>query len=144
MPYGQGIDISYAADVEMSEVQGCTVRGGQEGIVTHSAHAMLRENRVSGTALRGISMTEMSMGQIQDNEVADAVGVGILCGDHSECEIRGNRVADIRPDPASADPSRHGVGILAHYGAHAVVGPNWVTRSPGGLAALLDGRIRID
>lgn len=140
--YGQGIDISYGADLAMSSVEACSVRGGQEGIVTHFANAMLGGNRVSGTTLRAISMTEMSMGEIAFNDVRGAVGVGILCGDHSECHIRHNRVADVRVDPHSQDPSRHGVGILSHYGSHVMLGSNSVVDSPGGVAAFLDAHIR--
>ncbi len=140
--YGQGIDISYGADLAMSSVEACTVRGGQEGIVTHFANAMLGGNRVSGTALRAISMTEMSMGEIAFNDIRGAVGVGILCGDHSECHIRHNRVADVLVDLHSQDPSRQGVGILSHYGSHVVLGTNELVDSPGGVAAFLDAHIR--
>ncbi len=140
--YGQGIDISYGADLAMSTVEGCTVQGGQEGIVTHFANAMLRGNRVGGTALRAISMTEMSMGEIEFNEVGAATGVGILCGDYSECKIRHNRVVDIRVDRSTEDPSRHGVAILSHYGAHVLLGRNSVAGSPGGVAAYLKAHIR--
>ena len=39
--YAQGIDISFAYDLPMSEVSGCTIVGGSEGIVTHSVQTML-------------------------------------------------------------------------------------------------------
>ena len=58
--------------VGMSSVEGCTVIGGQEGIVTHMAMAALRGNHVSGTSMRGITMTEMSAGEVEDNEVLGA------------------------------------------------------------------------
>jgi len=139
--YGQGIDISYTLDLPPSSVRRCTVQGGREGIVTHSAHAMLRDNRVTGSALRGIAMTEMSMGEVRSNEVSGAFGVGILCGDHSMCEIFGNRVRDTRPDPASGDLSRMGYGILAQYHAEVELGPNELVRSPGGVGSFLNSRI---
>ena len=41
--YGQGIDISFGFDLAPSLVEECTIVGGQEGIVTHFAHAMVRE-----------------------------------------------------------------------------------------------------
>lgn len=141
--YGQGIDISYTFDLPPSSVRRCTVRGGREGIVTHSATAMLRDNRVAGSTLRGIAMTEMSMGEVSSNEVRDALGVGILCGDHSMCEISGNRVLDTRPDAASGDVSRMGYGILAQYRAHVELGPNDLVRSPGGVGSFLDSRIHV-
>ncbi len=139
--YGQGIDISYTVDLPPSSVRRCTVLGGREGIVTHSASAMLRDNRVAGSTLRGIAMTEMSMGEVKDNEVSGALGVGILCGDHSMCEISANRVIDTRPDTASGDLSRMGYGIVAQYHAHVELGRNELVRSPGGVGSFLNSRI---
>src|SRR5207249_1563038 len=62
-PYTQGIDISYSALQGMSAVEGCDLSGGGEGIVTHASMVMVRGNRVHGTSLRGITMSEMSMGE---------------------------------------------------------------------------------
>src|SRR5204863_3942996 len=67
--YTQGIDISFGLDQPMSVVEGCTVTGGAEGIVTHYANAMVSRNRVSGTSLRGIPPTERSMGMAERNDV---------------------------------------------------------------------------
>ena len=53
-PYTQGIDISFAFDLTMSMVEGCTIDGGAEGIVTHSSNTTLMGNRVSRTTLRAI------------------------------------------------------------------------------------------
>jgi len=102
---------------------------------------MVRDNRVTGTELRAITMTEMSMGSIEDNEVDGALGVGIFCGDFSHCEIDDNAVSDVRPDHASGDHTRQGVAIQAHYGAEAELDGNEVTRSPGGIAAYVDATI---
>ena len=55
--------------------------------------ADLRHNHVSNTTLRGIDMGEMSMGTISHNTVVDSKGVGILCLDHSECEISHNTIS---------------------------------------------------
>ena len=139
--YTQGIDISFSADLAPSLVERCTVTGGLEGIVTHFAHAMVRDNRVTGTELRAITMTEMSMGMIEDNEVDGVLGVGIFCGDYSECEIEDNAISDVRPDRASGDHTRQGVAIQAHFGAEAELEGNDVTRSPGGVAAFVDATI---
>ena len=81
--------------------------------------AMLSRNRVSGTSLRGITLTEMSMGMAERNDVDGALGIGILCGDHSECELAANHVSAVRPDPASQDPTRMGYAIVSQLGAHA-------------------------
>ncbi len=52
------------------------------------------DNHVSRTTMRGISVTEMSMGMVMDNEVRDALGVGIWCNDRSMCSIEHNTVVD--------------------------------------------------
>ena len=117
--YTQGIDISFAVAQPMSMVEHCTVTGGTEGIVTHSANAMLSRNRVSGTSLRGITLTEMSMGMADGNDVRGALGIGILCGDHSQCEFEDNSVSTVRPDRASQDPTRMGYAIVSQFGAEA-------------------------
>jgi nitrous oxidase accessory protein NosD len=139
--FTQGIDISFAFDLAPSLVEGCTVTGGLEGIVTHFARVMVRDNRVTGTELRAITMTEMSMGSIEDNEIDGALGVGIFCGDYSHCQIDDNAVTDVRPDRASGDSMRQGVAIQAHYGAEAELDGNDVARSPGGIAAFVDATI---
>jgi nitrous oxidase accessory protein NosD len=138
-PWAQGIDISYAFDKEMSMVEGCVVTGGREGIVTHFVNAMLVDNRVAGTSLRGIAMTEMSMGGVERNHVSGALGVGIYCGDHSMCMIERNRVVGTRPDPASGDSSRNGFGLVVQYGAHAELGPNHLDGS--GVAVFSESRV---
>ena len=134
-PHGQGIDISFAFDLPPSLVEGCLVHGGQEGLVSHSAHVLFRDNVVTGTTLRGITVTEMSMGAVEQNHVEDTVGVGIFCGDYSVCEISDNSVRSTRPDERSGDGHRAGFAILSHYGATATVSGNTVTDSPGGVAA---------
>ncbi|HET7046422.1 MAG TPA: right-handed parallel beta-helix repeat-containing protein [Gaiellaceae bacterium] len=142
--YGQGIDISYAAGRGMSSVEGCDVSGGQEGIVTHADMVDLRDNHVDGTSLRGIAMTEMSMGEITGNDVSGALGVGIFCGDHSMCEIADNIVANTRPDDGSGDRTRPGVGIEAHSYAEATLGRNTLVGNPVASAAFLGGRLLRD
>jgi Right handed beta helix region len=121
--YTQGIDISFASDLGMSMVEGCTITGGQEGILADSVMADIRDNHVTGTSLRGITMTEMSMGEVVENTISDGLGVGIYCGDHSECEIADNTIVGIRPDP-SRDPSRAGIGIVSFFWAHAALEGN--------------------
>jgi hypothetical protein len=122
-------------------VTGCVVRGGREGIVSHFANVMIHGNLVSGTSLRAITVTEMSMGMVERNRVRDTLGVGVFCGDHSECDIVDNHVAGTRPDTGSGDLTRAGFGILAHYGAIAHVDGNVVTASPGGIAARVGGEL---
>jgi nitrous oxidase accessory protein NosD len=139
--HAQGIDVSFGFDLAPTTIEGCTVAGGMEGIVTHFAHAMVRDNRVSGTSLRGITLTEMSMADVQDNDVADALGVGIFCGDYSMCRIERNSVAGTRPDLESGDRTRMGIGIVSHYGADATVADNRLHGNERPIASFLRGRI---
>ncbi len=131
----QGIDISFAPTLPPSKVERCDVRGGSEGIVSHMATVLIRDNDVSGTSLRGIAITEMSMGEVDENRVSDAVGVAIFCGDYSHCMITDNRVRGATPDP-SGNPTRNGFGILSYFGAVATVGGNQTN-----VAAFIDGRL---
>ena len=139
--YAQGIDISFGFDLAPSVVEDCTVIGGREGIVTHFAMARVSDNLVSGTSLRALTLTEMSMAVVDGNEVRDSLGVGIFCGDYSECEIDDNSIDGSRVDDASGDKTRMGFAILAHYGAKAELGDNQVSNSPGGTDALLGAEI---
>jgi Right handed beta helix region len=139
--HAQGIDISFGFDLAPSTVEGCTVSGGMEGIVTHFAHVRVRDNRVSGTSLRGITLTEMSMGEVEDNEVAGALGVGIFCGDYSHCSIQDNTVVGTRPDLASGDRTRMGFGIVSHYGAQADLDGNRLEGNSRPAAAFLRATI---
>ena len=125
----QGIDISFAMTQPPSLVERCTVRGGSEGIVSHLAGVHFRQNRVSGTRLRGIAVTEMSMGMVEHNVVQDALGIGIFCGDYSRCDISENSVTGTRRDP-TGNPTRAGHGIVAHYWAIAELDDNQLDRGP--------------
>lgn len=142
--YVQGIDISFGFDLRPSLVEGCTVTGGYEGIVTHFAKAAIRDNLVRRTELRAITMTEMSMGKVEDNEIRSVTGVGIFCGDYSHCVIDDNDVRDVRPDPESDDPSRQGVAIESHFGAHAEVSGNDVLGTPVHVGAYSDATVEHD
>ncbi len=129
-PHGQGIDISFSMHRHMSMVERCDVSGGQEGIVTHSSMATVEDNTVRGTSMRGIAITEMSMGEANRNHVSDARGIGIYCGDSSECGFADNVVVGVRPDPSTDDELRHGVGIEALFHAVAELEGNVVVDTP--------------
>jgi hypothetical protein len=133
----QGIDISFAGSLPPSTVERCEVSGGSVGIVSHMAMVEISENRVSGTRMRGIAVTEMSMGSVDRNVVEDAAGVGIFCGDYSHCEISENSVSGTTAD-GSGVASRAGYGIVAHYYAVAEVDDNQLDR---GAAAFIGGRL---
>jgi parallel beta helix pectate lyase-like protein len=133
-PWVQGIDISFSMDKEMSMVEGCTIVGVREGIVTHMTMVDVMHNHIGATSLRGITMGEMSMGAISHNDVLGAHGVAIICLDHSECEIEHNTIVGTRTDP-TGDASRAGVAIEAHFFAKAKLKHNTVIASPGGVQA---------
>ncbi|HEY1104729.1 MAG TPA: right-handed parallel beta-helix repeat-containing protein, partial [Agromyces sp.] len=138
-PYTQGIDISFSMHRHMSMVEGCEVSGGAEGIVTHSSMVSVERNRVHGTSLRGITMTEMSMGEVVGNHVSGALGVGIFCGDRSECEIGRNVVSGTRHDPAG-DLSRVGVGIETDFDSVAQLEDNVLVGNPVATRAFAGAR----
>jgi len=139
-PFTQGIDISYSMTYGMSAVEGCDVSGGSEGIVTHDSMVMVGGNRVHGTSLRAITMTEMSMGQVAQNTIDGARGVGVYCGDHSQCEIARNIVSGTRRG-APDDPSAAGVAIEENYYAFAYLDRNVLLGNPTPLAIFDNSRI---
>jgi nitrous oxidase accessory protein NosD len=115
-PATQAIDISFAMQ-KMSDVSGCTITGGLDGIVVHFTMAHIHDNRVTGTTDRAIAMTEMSMGEVTGNDVVGAHGTGVYCGDYSECHVNRNTIVGPRES------------ILANYGASAHVSRNAVDGS---------------
>ena len=142
-PFAQGIDISYSAYQGMGSIEGCDVSGGGEGIVIHSSDIMVSDNRVHGTSLRGITMTEMSMGDVEHNNVSGALGVGVYCGDHSECHIKRNVVVGTRSDH-SGDLARVGVGIEANYYALAHLEDNTLVGNPAPTRSFANSRFHSD
>lgn len=139
---GKGINISYTMDLGMTMVEGCTVVGGMEGITTHSSMTEIAHNQVSRTSVRGISMTEMSMGTIADNEVRGANGVGIFCNDRSICEVQRNTVVDTRSDAASGNRSAAGFGVLVSFQSQADLRDNELAANPVPMGAVTDSLIR--
>jgi hypothetical protein len=133
-PWVQGVDISYSMGRAMSMVSHCTIAGVHEGIVTHSSEVDVVSNRILDTTLRGISLGEMSMGMASGNEVSAALGVGILCEDHSMCQIEHNVIAGTRVD-GNQDRARQGVAVEVHYYASAQIRHNTIVASPGGIKA---------
>lgn len=141
-PLGQGIDISYNMGMGMSMVDGCNVVGGMNGIVTHSSMTEIAHNHVSRTQMAAISMTEMSMGTIRQNEVRAALGVGINCGDRSMCEIRKNVVIGTRSDAAGGNKTRAGFGVEVLFGAEAELTGNDLTTNAASLGVFQNSTVR--
>jgi len=138
---GKGIEISYNMGMGMSMVEGCTVVGGMEGITTHSSMTDIVHDRVSGTEMRGISVTEMSMGTVMDSEVSNALGIGIYCNDRSMCMIEHNTVVGTRPDVASGNPTRRGFAVLASFQSEADLRDNQLDSNPVPMGAVINSRI---
>jgi hypothetical protein len=137
----QGIDLSFNADKGTSVIEGCTIVGGQQGIVIDSSGAHVARNRVTATTLQAITMTEMSMGMIERNEVVGALGAGIVCDDQSECMIERNRISGTRADRSTDDRSRHGWAIVGNYKAHAELKDNELLGNANGVTAFADGLV---
>ena len=133
---GQGIDISFNMGMGMSMVEGCTIVGGMVGITTHSSMTEIVRNRVSRTTGQAISVAEMSMGSAMDNQIHDALGVGLSCDDQSMCMFEHNTVVGTRPDRASGDPTRRGFGVLASFYSEANLWQNRLAANPVAVGAV--------
>lgn len=142
--WSMGIDISASFDLPPSLVEGCRVEGAREGLVAHFGKVRFRDNFVSASTVRAITVTEMSMGVVEENRVDGARGVGIYCGDYSMCTIVRNRVTGTYADPDSDDGTRAGYAIQSHFGAKAVLRGNQVEGDPGRIGAFADATIRYD
>lgn len=112
--FTHGFSIRNANGLPRSVVEGCTVTGGQEGLVSHVSRVEFLDNHVTGTTMRAITVTEMSEGLIEGNTVRGVVGAGLFCGDMSHCEIRGNAVHDVVADPSGVR-SAGGYGVVGLY-----------------------------
>lgn len=113
-PYVQGVEVRNANGRPRTVVQGCAVRGGMEGLVSHVSRVEFLDNVVTGTTMRGLTVTEMSEGLMEGNTVRDAEGIAYFCGDMSHCEIRRNTARGI-VDDGSRVKSRAGYGAVAWY-----------------------------
>jgi hypothetical protein len=135
-----GVLISYSMGRPMSMISDCTIVGTREGISTHSSMVDVMNNHVIGTTTRGISLSEMSMDMASGNRVENAKGIGILCMDHSMCQIEDNTVAGAKPN-GDENPSESGVAIESYFYAEATVKHNTVIASPGGVKAFDESSI---
>lgn len=112
--FAQGIEVRNANGRPRTIVEGCSVHGGQEGIVSHVSRVEILDNVVTATTQRGITVTEMSEGFVAGNTVHDVVGNAVYCGDMSHCEIRDNRFDGVAADPG-ASLSEGGWAIAGLY-----------------------------
>jgi Right handed beta helix region len=140
-PLVSGVLISYSMGRPMSMVSRCTIVGTREGIATHSSMVDVMHNHVVNTTERGILLGEMSMDMASRNVVEGAKGIGIICMDHSVCEIEHNTVAGARVD-GDQNPTRQGVAIESFFYAEAHLRHNTVIASPGGVQAFDNSTIQ--
>jgi hypothetical protein len=138
--YTQGIDISYSGFQGMSSIEGCDVSGGREGIAVQGSSIMVSNNRVHGTSMHGINVSEMSMGEVARNSVSGATGVGVYCGDHSECDVSRNVVVGTRSDH-SGNLALAGVGIESNFYAVATLDHNVLVGNPDPTAVFASGEL---
>jgi hypothetical protein len=148
-PYAQGVEVRNSAGLGHSWVEGCSVIGGQEGVVSHVSRVWIRGNDVTATTQRAITVTEMSEGLVEGNVVHDVRGSGIFCGDMSHCEVRGNTITEVAPGRdgvrseaghavtalyyATVRDSGTMTGALAGDPLHVAVGSVTTTRFPLGV-----------
>ena len=140
-PLVSGVLISYSMGRPMSMVSGCTIAGTREGIATHSSMVEVMGNHVLNTTERGILLGEMSMDMASRNVVEGAKGIGIICMDHSMCQIEHNTIAGATVD-GNQNPTRQGVAIESFFFAEAQVKHNTVIASPGGVQAFDNSTIQ--
>lgn len=115
-PMAQGIEIRNSDGRPDSLIEGSSIRGGMEGIVSHVSESTIADNVVQDTTMRGITVTEMSDGVVKGNRVHDVTGAGMYCGDMSRCQFQDNVVVDVQGDRNGR--STAGWGIVVTY--HAV------------------------
>ena len=140
-PLGQGIDISYNMDIGVTMVEGCTRRrrhgGHRHALVDGDARAQPRQ---PDDAARDLDDRDVD-GEVMDNKVRDAHGVGIFCGDHSMCMIDRNDVAGTRPRLGSGDLTLRGFGVLASFQSEADLRGNHLGSNPVPTGAIINSQV---
>ena len=112
-PYGMGIELANTMSRPASVIVGNVVAGAtQEGIILHNSHAMIESNTVTGSGLRGVSISEMSMATVAKNTIMDNADAGIWVVDSSMADIAGNHIGAMRPGP---EGRLNGIGVF-YYG----------------------------
>lgn len=99
-PYGKGIELANTHSRPASVIADNIVMGhAREGILLHNAEADIFSNAVIGNGLRGIAVTEMSMGTVRDNTLVQNADAAIYVVDMSVVEVHDNYIAETRPGP---------------------------------------------
>jgi hypothetical protein len=141
-PFAWGIGVVNSMGRAPTTIEGCSITGGQEGIVSHASTVFIRDNDVRSTTLRAISVTEMSQGDVDQNRIDQVVGTGLYCGDHSVCNLRGNRVHGTTAQPDSPVAWGAGYGAIVLYGSDAYFDGNDFQRvAVTGIGVFVDSAI---
>jgi hypothetical protein len=141
-PFAWGIGVVNSMGWAPTTIEGCAVAGGQEGIVSHASTVFIRDNDVRSTTLRAISVTEMSQGDVDQNRIEQVVGTGLYCGDHSVCNMRGNRVRETAPQSDTPVGWNAGYGAVVLYGADAYFKGNDFQRvAVAGIGVFVDSAV---
>ena len=137
-PLAQGIEVRNADGRPDSVIENSTVIGGMEGIVSHVAELVIRDNVVTDTTMRGITVTEMSDGVVTDNTVERAIGAGLYCGDMSRCQFQNNVATGV----AASDDGRstEGWGLVVTYHAAASTENDVLEGAAGAKMASIGGK----
>ena len=129
-PMAQGIEIINSDGRPPSSVSGCVVVGPvHEGVAAHVSRVTFTDNMVTGATARGVVITEMSRGVMENNQVADSQGSAYFCGDMSTCSIVGNTAVGIGDGDGRV--SQRGHGVVVHFYSNAYVGALDVTGLAG-------------
>jgi hypothetical protein len=123
-PFAWGIAIMNSGGQMPTTVQACRVEGAQEGIVSHVSAVFIHDNDVRQTTMRAIAVTEMSVGDVEQNRIEDVSGTGLYCGDRSICNLRANRVKGTSPEADSPMSWGKGYGAVVLFGADAYMDGN--------------------
>jgi parallel beta-helix repeat protein len=111
-PYGMGIELANTMSRPASVITANLVVGAtREGIILHNSHAMIEGNTVTGSGLRGVSISEMSMATVEKNTIMDNADAGIWVVDSSVADIAGNHIGAMRAGP---EGRLNGIGVFYH------------------------------
>lgn len=141
-PMAQGIEVRNSDGRPDTIVERSIVSGGQEGIVSHVSEVIVRDNRVTDSTMRGITITEMSDGVVERNTITGATGAGLYCGDMSRCEFSGNDVGSVAS--GSGGRSTEGWGAVVTYHAVASSEDDRLSGEAGAIFTSIGGHLRDD
>lgn len=119
-PHGMGIELGNTHSRPPSTIAYNRVSDhALAGIELHNAEAQIVGNLVTGNGLRGISVAEMSVAEVRENQVLDNADAGIYVVDMSHAEVVGNTIRGVRPGPLG-----WAHGIRVEYHAEALLEAN--------------------